>query len=49
MLKANQQYFNSQPVLTDNEYDILKDILKIVFLTQNLKLEQNFHRIFPMM
>ena len=29
MLKeANQQYFNSQPVLTDNEYDILKEYIE---------------------
>ena len=25
---ANHQYFNSQPVLTDNEYDILKDYIE---------------------
>ena len=26
--EANQQYFNSQPVLTDNEYDILKEYIE---------------------
>ena len=49
MLKANQQYFNSQPVLTDNEYDILKEYVEDRFPDMNLKLALNFHRIFQMM